>query len=156
MNYYCKAPDGSTFGPVEITKLVEWANDSRITADYQVSTDEQNWVRASTIPELRMVYLIETRPGECFGPFPKAVIDEIKANGQMPAEARVYIAEDEVQNKIVIDPQIVEAEVVPFKAVEAEPRKVNPFTDPALLESRLKNEIQRARQRGLDFSFLKR
>ena len=156
VKYFCKAPDGAVFGPTTLEKLVEWADDSRITAEHLISTDEKEWTRASAMVELKMAYLVETKPGEYFGPFTRKVVDDLKSSGEMPSEAKVYIAESEVERQIVIDPEVLDAEVEPVKANAAEPPKVNPFNDAATLESRLRSEIQRARQRGMDFSFLKR
>ena len=210
MNWYVKAPDGAVFGPASTDKLKTWADESRITPEHQVSEDRENWIPASQVAELGMIFLIELKPGDVFGPFTQKVVENLVDGGEFPADARVYVSQDtlaaamesaealkndlaalaaelagaknelaakqgeiaalqgeiatlrdelEAKRKcIVIDPEVLEPEVLPpVKPVKEAPPKVSPLDNPASLEARLRNELIRARQKGMDFSsFLKK
>ncbi|MBR4522631.1 MAG: hypothetical protein IKO64_00110, partial [Kiritimatiellae bacterium] len=63
----------------------------------------------------------------------------------------------EYSDVIVIDPEVLEPEVPPpAKPAKSAPPKVAPLGNQATLEARLRNELLRARQKGMDFSFLKK
>ncbi|MBQ4440465.1 MAG: hypothetical protein II909_04955 [Kiritimatiellae bacterium] len=64
----------------------------------------------------------------------------------------------EKESCIVIDPEVLDpAEEEPqTKVTRGAPPKVSPLDGQAILEARLRNELIRARQKGVDFSFLKR
>ena len=210
MNWYVKAPDGAVFGPASTDKLKTWADESRITPEHLVSEDRENWIPASQVAELGMIFLIELKPGDVFGPFTQKVVENLVDGGEFPADARVYVSQDtlaaamesaealkndlaalaaelagaknelaakqgeiaalqgeiatlrdelEAKRKcIVIDPEVLEPEVLPpVKPVKEAPPKVSPLDNPASLEARLRNELIRARQKGMDFSsFLKK
>lgn len=224
MNWYVKAPDGTVFGPVSTDKLKTWADESRITPEHLVSEDRENWIPVSQVAELGMIFLIELKPGDVFGPFTQKVVENLVDGGEFPADAKVYVAQEmlasamesaealkndlaavgleltgakteleakngeisslkaeiaalngqlaalngelatlkgELEEKskcIVIDPEVLEPEVLPpVKPVKDAPPKVSPLDNPASLEARLRNELIRARQKGMDFSaFLKK
>ena len=64
---------------------------------------------------------------------------------------------DEKNSCIVIDPEVLEPEEKPSaKPLKEDPPKVAPLGSQAMLEARLRNELLRARQKGMDFSFLKK
>ena len=210
MEWYVKSPDGVVFGPADIEKLKAWADESRISPEHVVSEDKQTWTPVSRLAELEMVYLVEVAPGDIFGPFTRKVVDSLIEGGQLPADARVYVAAeelaaalDEVKNLregleaaqsalaaaearsaeldsrlaaavregeqlaaklaekescIVIDPEVLDPveEESQTKVTRGAPPKVSPLDGQAILEARLRNELIRARQKGVDFSFLKR
>jgi len=76
------------------------------------------------------------------------------------AKAEIAKLQAELDDKarcIVIDPEVLEPEAVPAgRPVKEAPPKVSPLDNPASLEARLRNELVRARQKGIDFSFLKK
>ena len=175
-----------------------------------MSEDKQTWTPVSRLAELEMVYLVEVAPGDIFGPFTRKVVDSLIEGEQLPADARVYVAAeelaaalDEVKNLregleaaqsalaaaearsaelnsrlaaavregeqiaaklaekescIVIDPEVLDPveEESQTKVTRGAPPKVSPLDGQAILEARLRNELIRARQKGVDFSFLKR
>ena len=202
MDWLVKAPDGTVFGPASIAKLKGWADESRLTPEHLVSEDGEKWIPASQVAELGMIFLVELKPGDVFGPFTQKVIENMVDGGEFPADARVYVAQemlasametaDSLKNElagvsgelvaarneleaakaeiaklqaelddkarcIVIDPEVLEPEVIPSGSrVKEAPPKVSPLDNPASLEARLRNELVRARQKGIDFSFLKK
>lgn len=202
MDWLVKAPDGTVFGPASIAKLKGWADESRLTPEHLVSEDGEKWIPASQVAELGMIFLVELKPGDVFGPFTQKVIENMVDGGEFPADARVYVAQEmlasametadslkselagvsgelvaarneleaakaeiaklqaELDDKarcIVIDPEVLEPETAPAgRPVKEAPPKVSPLDNPASLEARLRNELVRARQKGIDFSFLKK
>lgn len=64
----------------------------------------------------------------------------------------------EKESCIVIDPEVLDPveEESQTKVTRGAPPKVSPLDGQAILEARLRNELIRARQKGVDFSFLKR
>ena len=213
MAWYVKSPDGAVFGPASAEQLKSWADDSRITPEHWVSTDNKTWVPAASLPELEMVYLVEVSPGEVFGPYTDKVLESLVGGGELPPTARFYVLsqkldeayealeklraendelkarlasaraelaavrsqvesaqaeladargqvesiKQEYSDVIVIDPEVLEPEEVPqSKPAKVAPPKVAPLSNQATLEARLRSELLRARQKGMDFSFLKK
>ena len=89
-SYYIRGGDGKVFGPVDMPTLVAWARDSRIEPSAAVSQDRESWRPAPHLAELAMEWLVETEPGTFYGPFHKDVVVQLKANGHLPANARLY------------------------------------------------------------------
>lgn len=196
MEWYVKSPDGAVFGPADIEKLKGWADESRLSPEHLVSSDGgKTWSPVSRLPELEMGYLVEVAPGDIFGPFTRKVVDSLAENGQLSADARMFVPAEELSSAleesrllreelaavkaslaaetaererlaaqlaekesfIVIDPEVLDPEEAAQPEVKrGAPPKVSPLDGPAILEARLRNELIRARQKGVDFSFLKR
>ena len=73
------------------------------------------------------------------------------------ARGQVESIRKEYSDVIVIEPEVLEPEVPPpAKPAKSAPPKVAPLSNQATLEARLRNELLRARQKGMDFSFLKK
>lgn len=99
VQYYIRGVDGKIFGPVDTATLVDWARDSRIEPAFTVSRDRQNWLPAPRLAELEMNWLVETDPGTFYGPFNRAVVDNLNASGALPAKSRFYRLDDGSSSK---------------------------------------------------------
>ncbi|MBP7274574.1 MAG: hypothetical protein KBA51_00005, partial [Kiritimatiellae bacterium] len=66
--WYVRKADGEVFGPAELPDLVEWARDGRIAPDDAVSSDRVMWRPAPEFDALEMRWMIETEPGNFYGP----------------------------------------------------------------------------------------
>ena len=116
--WYVKTADGSVFGPVNIAKLIEWTEGGRIQAAFTVSTDQQNWRKASSLKALEMDMLVELEDGRLFGPFNKKVIEQLKKDNRLKAGDRVFESEEvRVKSEEVVE-RIVEKIVEVEKKVE--------------------------------------
>lgn len=89
--YYVRGADDKVFGPVDMTTLVEWTGDSRLDSTSVVSTDQKQWTPAPLIPELEMIWLVETDPGTFYGPFNRRVVDGLIEAGTISRETRLYV-----------------------------------------------------------------
>ena len=89
--WYVKGADEKVFGPIDSVTLVAWAKEGRIESSFSLSRDERaTWVAAPLVSELGMVWLVETMPGTFYGPFNRAVVDELLKQGTITAETRLY------------------------------------------------------------------
>ena len=89
--WYVKGADEKVFGPIDSATLVAWAKEGRIESSFSLSRDERaTWVAAPLVSELGMVWLVETMPGTFYGPFNRAVVDELLKQGTITAETRLY------------------------------------------------------------------
>lgn len=110
--WYVKSDDGNVYGPADREKLVAWARDGRIDPTSYVSEDRISWVPAQTVPWLEMKWLIETEPGNVFGPFNRAVAIRLFKNGEVGASAHAYqLHEMEIDQDPPPVEKIVEKEV---------------------------------------------
>ena len=89
--WYVKSADEKVFGPIDSATLVAWAKEGRIESSFSLSRDERaTWIAAPLVAELEMVWLVETTPGTFYGPFNRAVVDGLLAQGTITTDARLY------------------------------------------------------------------
>ena len=88
--WFVRTADGSVYGPATVETLVEWAKDGRIDPSGFVSRDRLKWDPAQLMPELEMKWLVEAEPGKVFGPFNRALLVSLFANGSVPKSAKAY------------------------------------------------------------------
>ena len=119
--WYVKSDDGNVYGPADMEKLVAWARDGRIDPTSYVSQDRISWVPAQTVPPLEMKWLIETEPGNVFGPFNRAVAVRLFKNGEVGASAQAYHLHELAIDQ---DPPPVEKTVVKEVRVEVPVEKI--------------------------------
>ena len=117
--WYVRTEDGNVYGPATASSLVAWAKDGRIDPASYVSANRTEWVPAQLIPDLEMDWLVETVPGEVFGPFNREVVIRLANDGQLPESASVYRRYELAVDQ---DPQPVEKIVE--KVVEVPVEKV--------------------------------
>ena len=89
-SWYVRSGDGKVYGPANLSMLAQWARDGRIEPLAEVSSDRHEWRPAQSVPELDMSWLVETAPGDVFGPFNRAVVINLAKDGKLPAAAHVY------------------------------------------------------------------
>ena len=88
--WYFRNAEGTTFGPVPLAELCQWAREGRVTPAGAVSRDSKSWQPAETLAELEMVWAIELEPGRWFGPFHEEVVASLREKGSLPPAAKVY------------------------------------------------------------------
>ena len=81
--YLRKAHDGSQFGPIPFSQLLQWSAEAQISPLDRVSTDEATWVKAPMIPELEMDYLIHVSEDHYYGPTTVGSIREFLDAGEI-------------------------------------------------------------------------
>ena len=122
-SWYVRTEDGKVYGPADIVALKTWSKDGRVGPLSFVSRDRKSWRPAQLMPELEMKWLVEVEPGKVFGPFNRAVVIRLSANGELGAAAKVYrLHELPVDQDPPPVEKIVEVEKVVEKIVEKEVR----------------------------------
>ena len=87
--YLMKNDDGTTFGPVSLDQLRQWAIDAQVSPLDKISNDERNWIKAPMVPELEMDYLIEVSPDQFYGPTTFGALREFLQVGEINGDTPV-------------------------------------------------------------------
>ena len=108
--YLRKAHDGSQFGPIPFSQLLQWSAEAQISPLDRVSTDEVTWVKAPMIPELEMDYLIHVSEDHFYGPTTVGSIREFLDAGEITYESQITNCKDAtaLQVKDLIPPPVEE------------------------------------------------
>ena len=118
-SWFVRTQDGAVYGPASIDSLVEWAKDGRVEPTGFVSNDRINWMPPQLMPELEMKWLVETEPGQVFGPFNRELVISLSKDGNLDASAKVYrLHEFPVDQDPPPVEKIVEKEVIKEVPVE--------------------------------------
>ena len=88
--WYVKSESGKVYGPADVDQLAAWAREGRIEPGAYLSRDRVEWTSACRMDELKMQWLVETRPGKVFGPFTREVVINLFNSGTINASVRVY------------------------------------------------------------------
>lgn len=92
--WYVRCSDGNVYGPASLSMLVEWAEEGRIEPSGHLSKDGESWIPARSMPELGMSWIVETSPGELYGPYNRKMVSGLVSSGQLPADAVIYRRHD--------------------------------------------------------------
>ena len=140
--WFFKNSDGNVYGPADLASLATWAREGRITPTGFVSRDRRSWIPAPSLPELEMVWLVETDPRKWFGPFHADVVASLKDKGSISEDARVYRLWDGKSEPKVIEKE-VKVEVPVEKIVEKEVRVEVPVEKIVEKEVRVEVPVER-------------
>ena len=67
--WYLKVRDDMVYGPITFNTLYEWVVQGRVLSSHTISNDQQNWMKAESLPELKMEWMVSLKNGEEYGPF---------------------------------------------------------------------------------------
>jgi hypothetical protein len=81
-----KHEDGGVFGPVDFSKLKEWARAAQVSPQDMVSDDRVNWVKAPMLQQLHMDYLIQLGDESYYGPTTEEAVQEFLRLGEIHAD----------------------------------------------------------------------
>jgi hypothetical protein len=81
-----KHEDGEVFGPVDFSKLKEWARAAQVSPQDMVSDDRVNWVKAPMLQQLHMDYLIQLGEESYYGPTTEEAVQEFLRLGEIHAD----------------------------------------------------------------------
>lgn len=84
-----KKASGEIYGPVDLTDIVDWAQEGRIASEDELSNDQQAWQSPATVPELGMQYEILLDDQSTYGPIHVLVLGELLLEGDIQATTRV-------------------------------------------------------------------
>ena len=88
--WFVKKQDGAVYGPADFASLIRWAQEGRIDPDSLISSDKINWATASLTPELEMDWMVETAPGNVFGPFNRQLVIRLFNEGKINSNTPCY------------------------------------------------------------------
>lgn len=107
--YLMKSADGTVFGPVPMSQLVEWAASAQISPLDKISQDQIEWNRAPTCPALKMDWLVQSSPGQLYGPTTIGALAEFILAGEINAESMAINCVEARQCTIKDIPELAEA-----------------------------------------------
>ena len=131
--WFVKKQDGAVYGPADFASLIRWAQEGRIDPDSLISSDKINWATASLTPELEMNWMVETAPGNVFGPFNRQLVIRLFNEGKINSNTPCYkkyeypIDEDPPVCEKIIEKEVrveVPVEKIVEKVVEVPVEKV--------------------------------
>ena len=92
--YLLKNDDGSTFGPVTMEQLRQWATEAQISPLDKVSNDGKSWMKAPMLHDLGLDYLVEVSPDQYYGPTTLGAIREFLQMGEIHPDTLVTNCKD--------------------------------------------------------------
>ena len=131
--WFVKKQDGAVYGPADFASLIRWAQEGRIDPDSLISSDKINWATASLTPELEMDWMVETAPGNVFGPFNRQLVIRLFNEGKINSNTPCYkkyeypIDEDPPVCEKIVEKEVrveVPVEKIVEKVVEVPVEKV--------------------------------
>jgi hypothetical protein len=81
--YLKKHDDGEIFGPVPLSRIVEWAGTAQIAPQDSLSTDTVVWTKAPMIPDLKMDWLVKLDDDHFYGPTTSGALLEFLDNNEI-------------------------------------------------------------------------
>lgn len=103
-----KPQDGSLFGPVSFGQLANWAFAAQIALYDLVSSDQIMWLKAPTISQLAMDWLIEVTTEHLDGPTTVSAIREFLRLGDINADTYVINSCDGMRRQISRHARVVQ------------------------------------------------
>ncbi len=84
--YLRKHEDGEVFGPVDFSKLKDWARAAQVSPLDMVSDDRVSWIKAPMLQALHMDYLIQLGDNSYYGPTTEEAVQEFLRLGEVTAD----------------------------------------------------------------------
>jgi len=82
-SWLLRKPDGSTYGPVDLDTLKQWAGTGRVAPEDHVSADGKEWVPATELPALEMRWEVLLEGGGRYGPLNILAVGELLLDGSV-------------------------------------------------------------------------
>jgi hypothetical protein len=95
-----KHEDGTIFGPLSFEQLARWAAQAQVAPHDSISTDQQNWIKAPMLPQLRMDWIVEVTSERLYGPTTLGAIREFIELGEIGAETFVINSCDATRYRV--------------------------------------------------------
>ena len=87
LEWYVKPGGEDLYGPYTFEELIDQAGDFRIAPDYQISTNREDWVRASEIDNLGMNWMVVLLDGSPYGPVHINALKQMFHEGYLGSDA---------------------------------------------------------------------
>jgi len=83
--WFLRTGEDAVHGELTLEAMAEWAETGRILAHHDVSRDSKHWVKAETVPELRMDWCATLKSGATQGPFNLLALPDLCRRGIIDA-----------------------------------------------------------------------
>jgi hypothetical protein len=87
--WFLRLDDNTVFGPVELSALVEWAEQGRVLPGHQISRDGSTWKPAEDLPALRMEWMMELPDRTTYGPLNLHALAEAVREGSLHLSSKI-------------------------------------------------------------------
>lgn len=88
--WYLRNGEAAPFGPVSWGGLKTWVREGRLGPDSEISTDCRSWIRARSVGELGMRWLVTLPQGGFYGPIHHDAAVELLHNGEKNGPMSLY------------------------------------------------------------------
>lgn len=96
LDWFIKKEDGSSFGPIDLAELREWAAEGRVAPEDQISTDQHNWSPSHENRDLHMDWTIDFEDGSTYGPIHLLAFADFMAEGIVRLDSEITNIRHEV------------------------------------------------------------
>ncbi|MEI6970240.1 MAG: hypothetical protein WCL44_01880 [bacterium] len=87
--WYVRGEGEDVYGPVVLPELWDWTCQYRIGPSHHVSQDKVTWLRADSIPALRMDWTCDLPDGTVLGPFNPFAVQELITAGEVGPQSEM-------------------------------------------------------------------
>jgi len=129
--WFLKTAEDAVCGELTLGTLAEWAETGRILADHQISRNGETWVKAATVPELKMDWYATLKSGATHGPVNLLALPDMYRRGMIDATAvlRNKLTNREIPAAAILrgmrDPAKAPRHRPPARRIEPRPATVN-------------------------------
>ena len=116
-----KHEDGTVFGPLSFEQLARWAAQAQVAPHDSVSVDQENWIKAPMLPELRMDWIVEVTSERLYGPTTLGAIREFMELGEIGDETFVINSCDATRYQIRDLAELLAADAVDEQVQSSDP-----------------------------------
>ncbi|GAB4242962.1 MAG: hypothetical protein OHK005_07080 [Candidatus Methylacidiphilales bacterium] len=95
-----KASDGMVIGPIDGTRLKELAEGALVAPEDMIDCGDDNWKYAPEIEFLEMVWIIETKSGQTYGPTTVGTVRDFFGQGDLTLDDDVVHVHSAERKKI--------------------------------------------------------
>jgi len=128
--WHLKTAEDQVCGELTLDTLAEWAETGRILADHEVSRNGKTWVKAASVPELKMDWYATLKSGATHGPVNLLALPDMYRRGIIDATA---VLRNKLTNREVPAAAILRGMRDPSKAPRRRPsgRRIKPRIAPS-------------------------
>ena len=148
-SWFLKTDDGPVYGPIKMSVLCDWAGQGRVAPGDLISSDQKQWIKAETLEDLGLNWVVELKNGQAYGPIHLHAIRDLVVDGVVISSAKITNkATGEVSTVAALVPDVTGKTLsTPFSFSPAAETKPDPVSAKQEAEHlRLREEAARAEQ----------
>ncbi len=78
---FLRLDEETIYGPISMKELCVWSVECRISPDHEISKDKETWIKAATIKELGMKWMVQIADSSMYGPINIFAVKSLLADG---------------------------------------------------------------------------